>query len=321
MDSNTLEQFRARRELWINCVSGSDRHSIMNQIGDMVWNTAAFRVINEARGLAPPAEEGGVQLNGLVHRLINDCFLDGQMLAIRRLTDNYPITGHPRKRDVFSLTSLLEDMRDHAHLMTRTNIFAAEGLEYDSGHIRDRCDDYARQRRQEGEKAIMIPPELAWHRLEKRHEQIDFFAGVSAEHRSPHDSVRPVVMTRLKEKTVAACESIHDLVDKFLAHAASPESRQAVDPDNFKITLNDLYLAHEAICKVATFVSIYLLGGSSFGGLATPQYDHLAYIDRPLIAGDGIAALQEVWRKYGREVRDWGNWGMDGFQQEFGGSL
>ena len=119
MPNKTIEQFRTRRDLWIECFNGNDPHSIMNQICRMVWNTAAFQVINEARRLARPAEENTVQLSGLIHELIDEGFFEGQLLAIRRLTDTYPITDDSRGRDVWSLTSLLDDMRNHVHLMTR----------------------------------------------------------------------------------------------------------------------------------------------------------------------------------------------------------
>ena len=125
----------------------------------MIWNAAAFRVINEARRLAPPAEEDTVQLNGLVHELIDEGFFEGQLLAIRRLTDRYPITGDRRGYDVWSLTSLLNDMQDHAVLMTRANFFAAEGLEYDVDSVRQRANEYLDRELRERQVAF-TPTEL-----------------------------------------------------------------------------------------------------------------------------------------------------------------
>jgi hypothetical protein len=288
-----LEQLKARRELWIRCLDGNDRHSIMRQITRMVWNTAAFRVVNEARRIAPPAQEGGVQRNGLMHRLLDDGFFAGQMLAIRRLTDAYPIVGDPRNRAVFSLTSLLDDMRKHAHLMTRANVLAAEGLEY-SADPQD-FDCYA----------------------ELRHADIDALAGVAPENRCPEDAVRPEVMAHLKRKLLAACKDLHVHVDKFIAHAATPESRQAVAADTAAITLNHLYVAHEAICKVANFVDVYLLTGTSHGMLAVPQYNHFAYLDRPLVSREGISILRQTWDAYDKETHDWTLWGLEELRQEF----
>ena len=203
MGENTLEEFKKRRDLWISCLNGDDCHSIRNQIGSMVWNAAAFRVVNEARRIAPPSGEGGPKLNAMVHGLINYGFIGRQMLAIRRLTDTSALASDNRKRDVFSLISLLDDMRSHAHLMTRANIFAAEGLEYDVNLVRDQFMEYAQQRKREGKKACLYPKKLNWHNLEKRHAEIDCFADVSEEQRSPGDAICSKVMDRLKDHWLA----------------------------------------------------------------------------------------------------------------------
>ncbi len=321
MANSTLDKFRVRRELWIKCLSGDDRHSVMRQIGHMVWNTAAWRMINEARRLAPPAEEGGVELNGLTHRLIDDGFFEGQMLAIRRLTDSYPITGHPKGYDVYSLTSLLEDMKTHPHLMTRENIFAAEERPYDYEPVKRASEKYCREQERAGKQAYWVPHELVWERHEERHTQIDVFAGFSSDKRSPSDAVLPVVMERLKEKVRSVCEELRNHADMFVAHAASPGSRQAVNADAFNVTLDHLYKAHESIIQVANFVDSYFLGGGTHNPLAVPQYDHLAYIDHPLVTAESIAALHNVWDGYDKETHGWTQWGIAGFRQECPGVI
>lgn len=314
---NARDKFKLRRNLWIECLGGDDRHSIMRQIYRMIWNAATFRVINEARRIAPPAVEGGVQLNGLMHELIDEGFFEGQELAIRRLTDNYPLTDDGRGRDVWSLTSLLDDMQKHAPLMTRANIFAAESLEYDFDLTRQRADEYREQKLREGEQAFFFPKELDWGAIRHRHEQIDFLAGVTAEHRSPHDAVRGVVMERLKEMVRAECSDVHIHINKFIAHAASPESRQKVNADKASITLSHLYRAHTAICKTANFVDIYLLTGTCHQLLPTRHPGQFAYIDRPLVTKEGIATLSDVWDRYHLETEEWSKWGLEGFRQEF----
>ena len=159
--------------------------------------------------------------------------------------------------------------------------------------------------------------ELDWERLQERHQQLDFLSGVSAEHRSPDDTVRTEVIERLKEMVGAACNDVRDHVDKFVAHAASPKSRRKVSPQGASVTLSHLYKAHAAICKAATFVDLYFLTGSSRGLLAVPQYDHFAHIEKPLVTTEGVATLRSVWEKYDAETAEWANWGIDGFCQEF----
>jgi hypothetical protein len=316
MSACTLDKFKERRALWIRCFDGEDRHSIMRQIYRMIWNTAAFRVINEARRIAPPAEKGTVQLNGLMHDLIDEGFFEGQLLAIRRLTDTYPITDACRGRNVWSLTSLFDDIKKHAHLMTRVNLLAAEGLEYDVDSVRQQANDYLIREFQKS-KMVFTPPELDWERPQMRHEQIDFLSGVSAKHRSPDDIVSREVIEQLKEMVKKACNNIHIHVNQFIAHAATPESRHKVNAQNASITLGHLYNAQEAICKAATFLDLYLLTGHSHGLLAVPQYDHFAHVDKPLVTTEGIAMLRDAWEKYDAETTKWANWGIEEFGREF----
>ena len=45
-DTPTFSQKHAE---WVACLDGSDRNSVMNQITRMIWDAAAFRVVNEAK--------------------------------------------------------------------------------------------------------------------------------------------------------------------------------------------------------------------------------------------------------------------------------
>lgn len=310
--TSDFEEFRRKRDAWIEWLSGKDRHSIKNQIEQMIWDAAAFRAINEARRLAPPSDEGGPQLNGMTHDLINRGFFISQANAIRRLMEKSTAGG---ARGVYSLHGLLGDMEKNAHVMTREHIFAAEGLAYDYEPVRTAYWEYCRQQTRAGKGAYGIPAHLSWDRLERRHEVIDRLSGVVKDQRSPDDSVRPDCFTRLKDK-LDVCGEVRTYVNKFIAHAATPGSRATVNADDLAITLKHLWDAHEAVCRVANLLSIYVLGGSSFGGLAIPQFDQFAYIDRPLVASGNISRLHDVWKEYDKETHEWGNWGLDEFEAE-----
>ena len=252
-----------------------------------------------------------------MHRLIDDGFFEGQSLAIRRLIDDYPITSDGHRNDVFSLVSLLKDMKKYVFLFTRQNMLAAEGKDYDYLPILERARAYNREREIAGDHSYVLPQVLNWRGIERRHEQIDFLAGVTEKSRSPMDAVRSLVLDLLIEKITTASQDLQVHVNKFVAHAASPESRQLVSADSFEITLNHLYVAHEAICKVASFVDVYLLRGCSHNHLAIPQYNQFVYMDRPLVTKEGVSALQGVWNDYDRETNRWSNWSIDTFRQEF----
>lgn len=310
--STDFEEFKTRREGWIEWLVGDDRHSIKNQITQMIWNAAGFRVINEARRLAPTDSEGGVQLNGMMHDLINRGFFVGQANAIRRLVDRSSETGD---RGVYSLYGLLNDMEKNVHLMTREHIFAAEGLVYDYEPVRRAYGERHHQQERGDKRGHGVPGFADWYRPQERHEYLDRLSGVAKNQRSPQDSVRPDYFDQLKKK-LDVCGAVRTYVNKFIAHAATPGSRAVVKADGLSITLGHLWDAHEAICKVANFVGQYLLTSARPGSLVIPQYNQFEYIDRPLIAQEDVGRLHEVWEEYDRETQEWAAWGLDEFEIE-----
>jgi len=306
-----------KRKEWLNVLLGKDRHSIANQISQMTWDATAFRVVNEARRLAPRDSDGRVQLNGLMHSLLDRAFFASHMAAVRRLADTYPLHG---EKGVYSLSALLKDMQTHRDLLTREAIFAAEDLQYDYEPIRQEYYEYKDSQREAGKEAPFVPDNLWWLRHDRRHEQIDRLAGVQAQDRQPGDTVREKVFLNLEKKIKKATEDVKCHVKKFIAHAATPDSRATVGTDEAGLTLNHLWQAHQHLCEVAGFLAIYVLGDSFPDPLPIPQYDQFKYIDKPLIDKSEIGALRELWDQLDRECRGWTKWGPDQYAKEFEGA-
>ncbi len=313
MEQALLEQFKVKRESWIQCFSGKDRNSIFNQIYQMVWNAAVFKIINEARGVAPVNAKGQTEINGMLHRFMDRCFFDSQLLAIRRLTDSSPFDG---PKGVFSLISLLNDMKANTSLITRENLFSAEGLEYDYEAIQQRQLAYALEQSKTGKNAYSIPAELDSHSVRLRHEQIDTLSGVEAEQRAPNDTVRNEIFDCLIKKINDVSENIGLHVNKYIAHSATPESREYDNADDVKITLGHLWDVHKVICQVANFTDVYLLSRTNHSFLPVPQYDHFEHIDKPLVSTGGVEVLSKAWHEFHKETDSWGLWGIKELQKE-----
>jgi len=304
--------FADKRNQWLEVLSGKDLHSVVNQITEMAWNMAAFRVVNKARSLAPPHHEGGVQLNGLMHQLLDRGFSMSQMAAVRRLWDtSSPLEG---KKGVYSLAKLLEDMSEHHHLFTREAIFEAEALKYDCELIRQKANEYIIEQRKAGKTAYFLPPGLDSFVHENRHEQIDRLAGVAPSDRRPDDTIQKDVFFNLTAKVQTACEDVKNHATKLIAHAAAPKNREAVVVE---ITLNHLDNAHRNLCQVTSFIATYILGDSCPPPLPVPQYNQFKYIERPLIDRDQVPELQEVWNQFDEDCNDWSQWALDDYEQEF----
>lgn len=297
-DTKDYREFKARRQLWIEWLAGDDVHAITRQISQMLWDAAAYRVINEARRYAEKLDNGGVALNGMVHVLIDKCFFESQVSAIRRLMD--------KRSDIVSLYRLLQDMHCNSRLMTREHMLAAEGLEYDYKKIEEawgaKC---AKQPRREGSLPRFVPPEFRWDIPMKRHLHIDALCGVGPGQRSPGDSVRQDLLRRLKDSLVSSGEDITKYVNKFIAHAATSQSRATADADHCEVTFGHLWNSQKTICKTANLASVCLLGGADYHFLPVPQYNQFEYIERPLVASTNIPRLRETWCAYIQETQDY----------------
>ena len=310
-----LEQFKAKREVWVQCFSGKDRNSILNQIYQMVWNAAVFKVVNEARRIAPVNSKGQTEVNGMLHRFIDKCFFDSQFLAIRRLTDAAYELGDPKK-GISSMVALLTDIKANASLITRENLFAVDGLEYNYETIQNRELEHVIEQSKSGVTTCWTSFKGSSHDIKSRHEQIDVLCGVNPDQRKQFDTIQEIVLEHLIKRVKGASEEVNLHANKYIAHAATPESRGYVKADEVAVTLGHLWDAHKIICQVANFVDIYILSRASHSFLPVPQYNHLEFIDKSLVPPAGAEELSKAWHEFHKETDSWGSWGMKDFQKE-----
>jgi hypothetical protein len=279
-----------RRKLWLDCLTGSDSNSVKNQVQRMIWNAATFRVINEARRIAPTDKDGNPKLSGLEHEMINNGFFAYQAIAVRRLGDSSRLEG---PRGVYSLAGLLKDLRAHAHLFTRKNII-------------------------ETEREMPSYPEFY---IDVRHEQIDEMSGAKQPQRADQDTIQVRIFDCLLARLKKASKDLSQQVDQYLAHAATPESRAGRKTDDLSITLHHHYDAHRVLCEIVNFVSIWLLNDTHLGFLAIPQFDQFQYMDSPLVETKNIGSLRAIWDGFKEEINTWGNWGWSGLKSELESSV
>jgi hypothetical protein len=306
-----------KRNLWLDALSGNDQHSVTRQLIQMAWDYASFRVINEARKLAPAAPDGGVQLNGLMHTLIDRNFFISQAIAIRRLLDKYDLTDP--SRGVFSLISLLNDMKKHRPLLTRRALIEIEGLEYDYESLRRRAQEWQQsEKRRTGIGAVFLPKELRWPLSELRHRQLDFLTGVDAKNRQPTDTIAEDVLNTLAAKISKGCADVGEHVNKFIVHSSTPQSRAWTNADEITVTLNHLQTAHRCLCETAAFLTLCVFGGPSQNFLPNAVgFDPFQYIDHPLVASSNIDILRKTWDDCYGDFDRLGDWGIKEFIKEF----
>jgi hypothetical protein len=307
MEPGGAAKLKEKLEEWRDWMNADDPHAIWYQIASMVWDHAVYRVINECRRLAPPAKEGGPQLNGAIHTFIDLCHFRLQPLAIRRLTE---INPREKKRYVISLRRLLDDIRAHAPLVTRGVFFEAAGLPYDYSAARVAAEQDERKRSEEalatGKTSYVANMELEnrWTWAYDLHAAFDRFSRTTPSARRETDQLNPQLIDALGMK-LDVCRGVSRYVDKRVAHAADPRNRDQVPEEARELSLARIEKCHRAICSVASFLSVHLLRGGPLSCLAWPRGDVFAHIDKPWVCWHEVARLQEVWDEFHGKTEEW----------------
>lgn len=277
-----------KRRQWLECLHGKDPNSIRRQIEGLLWDLRSWWTINSARGLTPCDENGDVKGFGLLHGLLNGCFVTSQMVALRRLCDPPPHNPKHKpvwetEKGVWSLVWLLDDMKDNACLLTRKAIFRAEKIRYNLK---------AMEREVERElRAPLASVELSVS--QQRHEDVDLLAGVPSTSRTANDQVRVHLFEALRSRLETTCGDTLQKVNKFIAHAATPRTR----PKSLSSSQTPaaLFEAARVIKQTFDFVSNVVLGKACPLLPAVELVDNLEYIECPLVYKEHLPQVRRVW--------------------------
>jgi hypothetical protein len=295
-------EFMKKHEEWCKAIGGTDRNAIIPQLYRLSWDAAVYRVINEARGLVPRDPDGGRQINPMLHHLLDDCFFRVQAMSIRRLTAKERTKG---KTAAYSLRSLVRDMMQNIHLLTRENLLSVNGIPMDVEVSRQAERDYVRTQSPAGDAGFMIPPGLDADRMEERHALIDRICGVRDAKRELSDQMKATVFSEML-KRLDKTKDICTWVNKFVAHAATPESRAHEKADDVQVTLGHLWRAHEILCRVASTLDCWFLNRRIHTFVPLVECNKFKHIDRPLVAAECISTLEGAWSSFEEQTRQWG---------------
>lgn len=302
VDKKKGEIFRQKRLQWMKWLNGDDPHSICRQVYSMLWDYALFCSVNEMRRIADTEPKSGVGFNGAVIRLFDAGFVTTQASTIRRLIEK---PKADLKWAVISVRRILKDIKDNIGCITRENYVSHDGLPYDYGTVHQRW--FASLPITEngvcgGSLAAQGPD--AWVTAERVHQHFDILAQAKQTERTREDLVKVEILEHL-EAQIEKCDHIKTYVDKFIAHAAAPETRTGLQDDEKAITLERLEACHKIIYQVTSFISGPLLWESGLGGLPVPQYDHLKNIEKRWVNPKNMGKVREKWDAFEKEVAVW----------------
>jgi len=267
-DKEKLALFRCH---FISCqkiLSGKDKHAITNQIQDIVWDDTVYRTYDEARRLSEESNNRKTGLSGTLIELIDNTFIVSQIMAIRRLIDP---NEWRIERKVYSLPSIIAEIKINKHLYTRENYVCFDGLSYEKKGLK-RLDELENM---------------------KRHMNYDYLAETKETDRKRNDQISNNVFEELK-RLLAKTELIRSYSNKFIAHAAAPGNRTKTEERLRNLTLKYIEDCYIAIIKAGKILQ-KLLNRFLPVDLAVPNFDHLENWDKPIVTSADKKKLAIYW--------------------------
>lgn len=268
-DFVSLKNLQKDFRRWKTILAGDDVNSIEQQMLALAWDDAVYRSFNEALKLherSNSKEKVPSTIIGLLHR----SFFSKQALVLRRLLDKRA-TGP--NRAVYSLPTLLGEIRKQHKFITRQNYVCYDGVKYNPA---DRAHDFN--------------SELA---CQNRHDIFDTLSLISLNRRSRDDLIDISIIDKI-EKYFEKGKSLQGYINKYLAHGADPANRNTIDPVLSKISLRYLQdLTRVVIWASQTIGKIIDQG--ILTEVPTPQFNQFEGWENGLTTSRRKKALIKYW--------------------------
>jgi hypothetical protein len=288
--------------IWSGCLKSEDENSIFEQIYTMVWDAAIFRFILESRQIQTKKNPDNPPLNASFHSFLDRNFFQAQVGFIRRLVDkSYSLTDI--KRGIYSLYSLIDDIKKRRLDLTRGSFFKLRDIPYDYCNLQQREKEFIAEQVKGSTSGFSVPPEYNWEKSAEAHVTFDRLSGASVENRTPEDVIAQKVFTRLIDK-LDTCQEVIQYVNKYVAHSATPESRSSKNIKSSQITLKHIWDAHQVIYEVSEYLSSILYSESHFP-LAWKSPNLFDNWNVPLLEHQDIDQLEDVYEQYWKETDKW----------------
>jgi hypothetical protein len=289
-DKRSLEQFRAKRRLWLSWLETDDHHAIWDTIHAMVWTDIAFRSLT---AFATNDESTALQNRLIAEALVNGHFAT-QILAMRRLVDG-------GNNDIISLRRLLKDIKQHSRLLTRENYVCHDGLPY----------DYEAVQRDEMQKHLSAgggglwaanAGPRAWAVSQLIHQQFDSLSGISPERRQRND-VLPASIFKTIEAWLneGGASELEQWSHRYLAHAGGPEARKQIA--DIRVTNDQISATIKNLARVTEALSAHVLGagGRSHALMPVAQFNPFEGLENPVMALSRHDAARQLWDRLSDE--------------------
>ena len=300
VDREALKQYRVKRYEWLSWyeLRKGEPNTIQQQLFSMLFLDFEYRILASARQ-NPDDSAAFSSQSGLLSHFLDQGYVATQVFAIRKLLD--------KRKDVFSLRRLLDDIADHRNLITRENYVCHDGLPYDSEAWQSQA-----QRVEVQIWGIEAPGLGRFLGSRVRHQMFDRLSGVLPTVRERGDLIKEEVFQKLKKLLVnSTAQKIVLLGNKFFAHAATEDSRGSLAFSGIK--LSDVDEVHRAFVRVERAITDLLLF-IAIARQVVPMRPLGMFkgLEHPYASAESIKNMDKIWDQLEGERNQWAK----GIEQE-----
>jgi len=274
-----LRKFQKNLIRWKAMLAGNDPHSIQQQIINISWDDAIYWSFNEGLALNQNRKKP-MKLPASLIELIHDRYFQSQVLLFRRL---YEEKAKNHKREVYSIRTVLNEMKIASNLIVREAYVCYDGILYE---IEDTRHDWRT-------KAECV----------NRHKVFDTFCLFCDKSRNREDKIDINIIESFGQKINDDLEKLNYYSNKYIAHASAIANRKTADKEPPLLSLGYLQELHQSAIWLAQTMGKFA-DQLVLTSVPTPQFDQLEgwehLFDRTI-----KEELYNIWRERVALIKKW----------------
>jgi hypothetical protein len=305
----TLSTFRECYNRWAGWIgfetANIPKNSIWHQCTEIMNNEFMFQALylTGREAANQPDFHSYLAANGVLYRYLLNGYLSFQYLAIRRLIESSPKDAEKKFRGVISIRRLLDDMKNNSIFITRETFVCVDGLPY----------DYSEELQREEDEALAADCEYSiwagWQKepgigtkSKQRHRIFDRLSGIDEDYRQPTDSIAPDYWQQFyTELGETKLRRIKNYVDKYLAHAADPESIATLDDEDKNQSIQYIQSVQNCLFGIVQRLTFDFYG-ASYAMAPTDGENQLLYnFSKPFVSAEVVAQTNKELQQ---KIRD-----------------
>lgn len=266
----------------------------------MFWDHLVYRVIQHGRNKRIEENTKMPEFSGVLHSFIDRNYFSNSLIRIRRLIESEKsiISG---AKGVFSLRSLIKDIKKNQPFLSREIYFELNELPYDYESVRKQEIQYIlSQPPTDDECFTKVPPEYYWQNSYNSHLIFDRLSGTELESRRKDDLMQLRIFDGLLRK-LDSVDPVLTHANKFIAHNATPESRLANNDLHTQVLVNDIWKAQSILYSVANFLAVVIFSVD----ISPLPYAHISFYknwESPLFRKNEREEIRLEVEKYRNEI-------------------